>query len=298
MRSIDKAGIYADFSDKDYFRDPCPLPSFTQSLGKLLLESSPRHAWYAHPKLNPAWQQNDDPKYDVAHGAHALLLGRGREIEVIDAPDYRKKEAQQRKGIIRNMGKIPLLAHVYERAIEMRDACLRQMDEAGVHFFDNGQSEVMLAWQEAGTWMRSKLDRLDPEATIYDYKTTQGSAAPGAVAFKVADEGWDIQSAMYERGLVFLRPDLAGRVRQVRLVQETFAPFALNVSVVDEGTTTVGRQKLDVALSIWRQCMHAKRWPTYNDGHVGRLSIPGYALQRWQERMVGMVNPETGEVTA
>jgi hypothetical protein len=92
---IDKPGIYRGVSSADYFADPCPTPSLTQSLIKILIERSPEHAWTASPRLNPQFEYDDDTKFDIGNVAHRLVLGRGKEIEVVDFPDWRKKEAQE-----------------------------------------------------------------------------------------------------------------------------------------------------------------------------------------------------------
>jgi hypothetical protein len=46
------AGIH-DTTAVDYHADPCPEPSLSAHIAALLCARSPRHAWAAHPKLNP-----------------------------------------------------------------------------------------------------------------------------------------------------------------------------------------------------------------------------------------------------
>ena len=67
-RRVTEPGIYADFPVADYFADPTPEPSLTQTLAKLLLERAPIHAKYAHPRLTPVVPDEDDPaeRYDKA----------------------------------------------------------------------------------------------------------------------------------------------------------------------------------------------------------------------------------------
>jgi hypothetical protein len=77
---ITQPGIYLDMSAVDYFADPCPSPSLTQSVAKRLIDRSPLHAWTIHPRLNPAFEADDPTKYDIGNIAHRLLLGRGKEL--------------------------------------------------------------------------------------------------------------------------------------------------------------------------------------------------------------------------
>src|SRR5215831_5713580 len=44
-------GVYA-MPAAQYHADPCPTPSLSASIIKLICLDSPAHAWTAHPKLN------------------------------------------------------------------------------------------------------------------------------------------------------------------------------------------------------------------------------------------------------
>ena len=44
------AGIH-DIPPREYHADPCPAPSLSRSIAKLLVERSPAHAYAAHPRL-------------------------------------------------------------------------------------------------------------------------------------------------------------------------------------------------------------------------------------------------------
>jgi hypothetical protein len=60
MFKISRPGIYLDVAANDYHADPCPAPSFTQSIAKVLLEKSPAHARLAHPRLCPPVAADDE----------------------------------------------------------------------------------------------------------------------------------------------------------------------------------------------------------------------------------------------
>ena len=92
---------------EEYHSDPAPKPSLSQSIGKVLLERCPRSAWYAHPRLNPAFKPEDSTKFDRGTVAHQLLIGKGRDFHIIDAPDYRTKAAQMERDMARAAGKTP-----------------------------------------------------------------------------------------------------------------------------------------------------------------------------------------------
>src|SRR5262245_44641936 len=115
---IEKPGIYFDFPTAAYFADPCPAPSLTQSIAKILLERSPLHAWHAHPRLNPDYKPDDDTKFDIGNVAHKLMIGRGKDIEQLPEKyeDWRTKDAKQWREAAASQGKLAVLGHQYQRA--------------------------------------------------------------------------------------------------------------------------------------------------------------------------------------
>src|SRR5882757_8458449 len=119
---IDRPGIYRGISESDYRSDPCPVPSFTQSLCKVIIERSPKHAWIASPRLNPQFEYDDDTKFDIGNIAHRLVLGRGKEIEILDFADWRKKEAQEARETAADHGRIAVLRHQFEQSSDMAEA--------------------------------------------------------------------------------------------------------------------------------------------------------------------------------
>ncbi len=68
----------------------CDLPSLNAGTISMLLNASPRHAWHAHPKLNPDWQARREQKFDLGTAAHRYILERDlSSFVVVDASDWR-----------------------------------------------------------------------------------------------------------------------------------------------------------------------------------------------------------------
>src|SRR4051812_33404504 len=160
---ITTAGIYTDISAADYHADPCPTASLTQSIAKVLLAKSPLHAWHAHPRLNPDYQHDDATKFDVGNIAHKMLLGRGKEIVVIEGfDDWRTKAAKDQREEAAAAGKLAVLGKHAARADRMAIAAREQLELRGVGdlFGATGNSEVVIAWQEGKIWLRQMIDWL------------------------------------------------------------------------------------------------------------------------------------------
>ncbi len=284
---IEKSGLFPDMPVWAYFEDPCPTPSFTQTLAKIVLEKSPLHAWYAHPRLNPDFQSDDDTSYDVGNIAHSLMIGRGKEITVLDDrfEDWRTKEARQLREKATAEGKLAVLSRKFVLAAKMVDAARDALEAAGCDdaFSDRGYGEAIIAWEESGVWFRSMIDFYQRfNMVCYDYKTTGSSVAPHAVGRLMADAGWDIQAAMQERGLLAL--GLSPPHHSFRFVaQEDKRPYATTVVELSESVMTMGRKKLDMAIWIWRNCMKTNRFPGY-PAKIIVPEYPGYAEKQWLDR--------------
>jgi hypothetical protein len=285
MLKIDKPGIYRGISEADYRADPCPSPSLTQSLCKILLERSAKHAWTECPRLNPNFQHDDDTKFDIGNVAHRLILGRGKEIEVVQFADWRKKEAQEARERAADQGRIAVLAHQFEQATDMvADAWSQLKNHEDHDAFSGGSGEVMIAWEEDGIWFRSLIDWLhDDLRTVDDYKSTSMSVAPHVIGVRAEAAGWHIQAAFIERGLDVLDPDGAGRRLYRFIAQEADEPHALTVMRMNEYWLTMGRKKVSVGADLWRVANETGRWLGYPSRSV-TPDYPTYKEKQWLER--------------
>jgi PDDEXK-like domain of unknown function (DUF3799) len=291
---ITASGIYRDFPTADYFADPCPEPSFTQSLAKILIEQSALHAYHAHPRLNVLTTDEDDEKYDkakaIGNAAHALMLGRGKALAVEDFPDWRTKDAKAFKAAALEAGKEPVLQIHYDIAIQMVKRAheqLRHIPGCG-HIGDpiQGDAEVVIASCEDGLWLRAMIDWITPDLRqVVDFKTSGMSVSPYATGRLMASAGWHIQAAMHERILDEIDPDGAGRRHHLYVAQENYEPFALTVNEIDEAALTIGRKQLSYAIDTWAICMCRDQWPAYPT-HIIRPELPGWHENGWLAREV------------
>lgn len=300
---IEKPGVYRNFPTAAYFQDPCPAPSLTQSLAKVLIEQSPLHAYQLHPRLGLPSADEDgggEEKYDkakaIGNAAHSLMLDRGKTIAVGEFDSWRTKEAQVFRAGAIELGNEPVLRKHFDTAGEMVDAAIEQLNR--IHgcqnAFTNGDAEVVVACEENGVWLRSMLDWVTPDLReIWDYKTGAQSASPYATGRRMAGDGWHIQAAMHERILDTLDPKGAGRRRFFYVAQENEEPYALTVNEIGEAALTIGRKQIEFAVRGWRHCITKKSWPGYPN-RIIRPELPGYFENAWLSREV----EEAGERNA
>lgn len=293
FKPVEKPGIYRNFDVTAYHADPAPAPSLSQSLAKILIDQSPLHAAYAHPRMT-ALKVGDDEEVEkyvkakvIGAAAHALMIGRGKTLAVAQFDSWRGNKAQDFKDDAIGEGNIPILEKHHAQAVAVVEAANKQLfGHQENDCFQQGAGEVALIWNEGPIWFRCLVDWLhDDLRTVDDFKTTAMSVAPHVLGLRASDAGWDIQAAMIERGLNALDPDGAGRRRFRFIAQEQDAPHALNVMVMSEHWLTMGRKKLQHAVDIWTQCVTTNRWPGYPPFAV-TPEYPGWKESQWLNREI------------
>lgn len=270
--AIDAATYHADLVSD--------VPTLSASIVKRLL-ISPKHAWHDHPKLNPYYVREDDPKFSVGTVAHAVLLEGKDVVEIIEADDWRTNAAKDAAKIARDHGKIPLLGKHYFDVLAMVEAAQTQLDahEASPPLFKDGRAEVTLVWDEGGVTCRARLDWLhDDMSAIDDLKTTKLSASPAKFERSIFNLGYDVQAAFYLRGLASVSGGVGVPVFRFAVV-ETSPPFALSVVTLNETALAVGDAKVQYALDLWRGCLERGEWPAYSTS-VHEADAPPWEL-RW-----------------
>lgn len=278
-------GVY-DIPAEDYHADPCPAPSLSSSIAKIILTRTPRHAWQAHPRLNPAFEPDTDDKFDLGSAAHALMLGDPRKFAVIDAADWRTKEAKSARDAARADGKIPLLAEQWTRVQSMVAAGLEHLSQHAdaASAFTNGKPEQTLIWREGDIWCRARLDWLPDTGPIFDdYKSTEQSADPDAWSRILFNLGFDIQAAFYRRGIRALKLHDNPIFRFI--VQETGDPFALSAISLTPSATDLADRKAAEAITRWQICLQHDRWPAWPP-HTCYIDAPAWQESAFMERAI------------
>lgn len=277
-------GCY-DIPQAEYLSDPCETPSLSSGITKTLLDRSPAHAWLEHPKLNPNYEPTHKAEFDIGTAFHDLFLEGWDRAEVIEADNWRTKDAQIQRDQARAAGKIPLLRKHYENVQAMvlcaNEQLLKHEDAASA--FKDGRSEQTLIWEEDGIKCRARLDWKPDKGRIFtDLKTTNVSANPDSwIRTQLFGTGCDIQAAFYCRGIRAVL-GITNPVFQFCVV-ETEPPYALSVIAVGEAVMDLANKKIDHAMRVWSECLATDKWPAYPN-RTAWADLPSYLLNRWEER--------------
>lgn len=281
-----------DVTEDEYFRDPCQVPSLSQSIAQVMIEESPLHAWSRHPRLGGAQLEvEEDPRETAAKqrgkAMHRLILGKGADVAVLAADNFRLKASQEWKKERLAEGKVPMLARVYDEMVAAVETIRGNLAMLGVEF--EGESEVAIEWRETGehgpVLCRGRLDHIIPaRGRIYDLKTIR-SAHPDMCGKHSCEFGYFIQDAAYRSALSKLHPELEGRVEMIYLFVEVEPPYAVNFGPLDGELRELGETYWQRAIFLWERCLRRNEWPAYVDPRnpMPRIMAPGWYAKRLME---------------
>lgn len=263
----------------EYLADPCDTPSLSSGIAHTLLRRSPAHAWLEHPRLGGKGRRSTG-EMDRGSLAHTMLLGKGKELAVVEAKDWRTKVAKAARDEARKQGKIAMLARQHDELVTATTAIRKEL--ARYVSFD-GMSEVPIVWEEESAQgpvvCRAMLDHLHfVRGQILDVKTCE-SAHPDACMSHAINYGYLIQSAAYVAAVEALRPELAGHIDYVLLFCELEPPYAVLPARFDGGLREIGRMHWRRAIDLWSRCLGSRRWPGYAS-EIVTLNAPSWLLSR------------------
>jgi PDDEXK-like domain of unknown function (DUF3799) len=218
--------------------------------------------------------------FDFGSGAHAMVLGTGPEITVVDAGDWRTKAAREARDQARTEGRTPLLAAEYQQVKEMA-AALRAHPIAYAMFDPrDGAAEQSLFWDHpaTGTPLRARLDWLPgcggpQRPVIADYKTCTSADAED-LSKAVARYGYHIQHAFYSDGVAALTGTTPAFIF---VCQEKVPPYLVHVIELDPDAVATGRRLYEQAIRTYRACIKSGNWPGYADGEITEIALPAWA---------------------
>lgn len=302
---ISEPGLYIDIDEKTYHGDPCPAPSLSSSIIKVLDAQSPGHAWWEHPRLNRSKAleiEQSTRSQGMGTVLHKLILGRGRPIKVLNFDDFRTNAAKAARDAAIESGETPILGKLMEKAEAVAEAARRRIAASRIaHLIgpELGDAEVTGIWREPNDiWCRLRLDWLPHVArqgghiVVIDLKTTEQSANAADWQRTMFDFGGDIQAAFYIRGLRKLIADIRS-IEFVFVVIEQTAPYAVSLCKVSGETFEMASETVDLAVKSWGELLkrgtNLDAWPLYEDEIVA-IDPPIYRKTAAEMRRLRMLN--------
>lgn len=271
--AVDTAPVVVDGMPADEYHADDSLSS--TGARKLLPPGCP--AQYRHDRDNP---QPPKKEFDLGNATHTEILGDGHEIEVIDAPNWLKVDAREKRDAAYSEGRVPLLPREYEQ-VQAMAAAIRQHPVAGTLFKrGTGIAERSIFWTDPATGVRCRcrpdwLKQLPGLTLCVDYKTTT-DASPAAVSKAIEKYAYHQQDPFYIDGIyAALDPE---DVRFIFVFQSKTPPYLITVRELDQQSRDIGRAKNERALRVYADCQATGIWPDWT-GPI--TEIPTIALPTW-----------------
>ncbi|ABN75780.1 PD-(D/E)XK nuclease-like domain-containing protein [Cereibacter sphaeroides] len=275
-----------------YHADPAPKPSLSSTLARIIINHSPRHAWTAHPKLNPNWQPTESETFDIGRAAHRAILGRGGEYVAI--PEHilasngaaSTKEAKAFIADARALGRTPLKQDKVDGILAMRLILQHRLREMKIEL-DPACSEIAAIAEIDGTWCRCMVDNAPKDRCLplYDFKTTM-DASPEAIRKSIETYGYDVQMAHY----LDVWKAATGEDRDfVFIFQEKEPPHEVGVAKLlnfrhhPADFMEEARDKAHTARQVWGSCVETGNWPGYPPLII-EIGATAFHKGRWMEK--------------
>lgn len=265
-----KPGLYLEeISEVDYHNDALGDGlTLSCSIGQALVLECPAYAWLRHPKLGG---QPFKPNNDMDRGTllHALLLGKGREVAIIECQDWKKPGNRELRDAHRAEGRVAVTRKLYDECIPAAKRIAEKLANRRDPVIFDGHSEVTIIWRERATngaevLCRARLDHVSGP-NVYDLKIT-GDANPKTLSKgHLTSMGYDIQRAAYTRALESVDPRLVGRVNYRVVFCEWEPPYCVQPVQCAGSMRELGERKWQLAIDRWEQCVRTGNWPDYSD---------------------------------
>lgn len=267
-----------------YHMDPADEPSLSASLSKVLLSESPYKAWYSHPRLNPNYRDDRDPKFDLGTCAHAMLLENDQSnIVLVDADDWRTKIAKEARDSANAAGKTALLAKHFAKVKRMVDIALAFIKESEIaDEWANADSEITSIWTDMGVWKRCRFDRITKDRrVIIDYKSTT-DASPDVFSRQIPRMGYHIQEAFYRDGVLAHGLPMP---KFIFLAQADELPHECSLHGCDTSLQEIAEAEVARATDLWRNGISTGKWPSYG-GRIHWAVPPSYMMKDHEMRLM------------
>ena len=269
-----KPGVY-EISHADYHADPCPSPSLSASIGKLMLERSPLYAWHRHPRLGmtaddkaalPRSRASSKVRQIcLGQAAHAVILeGSWDGIDVVEADSFRSKVAREIRDVALGAGRTPILEAEAETVRQMKVAL---EGNSWLREFLQGARERTAIWKDGDAWVRIRPDIFNNNGPrfVADFKTT---------ALAATGDGWgrrqiwenSMQVGLYRSviGALFGPPYPPFKF----VVQEVEPPYAAGLFEFPPEAYEFADRIAARAAALWKQCIESDFWPSYEPGLI------------------------------
>ena len=254
----------------------------------VLSEECPARFWARSPWNEDAVPSETRREFDVGSALHFAVLEpelAAEQVVVIDAKDYRTKQAQSLRDDAYAAGKTPILTKELGLIVAMDKAI--HADPYAAALLAAGKasdSEVSYFWDDevTGTPCKARVDRLAHNGSVLiDIKTAE-TAAPRAWQAKAFREGHFLRAAWYLDGWELASGQCPKRY--VFIVVEKEPPHIVMTYELGGRALEWGRMVMRRALNRFAECRVANKWREAYGPSPTIIDLPVYAEHQLADR--------------
>jgi hypothetical protein len=226
------------------------------------LDRSPAH--YNYLTQNPI---EPTPAMEFGTAAHTMLLETSlfNSRYAVYTGEGTRASKEYKEFASKQVGKSIIKNEDYERILDMMTVLQNHSLARELLINSKGQNELELYWTEAGVNCKGKLDRYLPaENVVVDYKTAHDASPDSFNQWKAKAMGYYLQSAHYQAGIKALHSGTAVPAF-VFVVQETEAPYGVQVYELDTISIDKAHEKRAELLQVYKLSVETGKWMSYKE---------------------------------
>lgn len=283
---VSEPGVYYDIPEHDYHLDCVAGGSLSSTGARTLTNKTPAHFAYER-----GHGRKDKTAFDVGTAFHTAFLSRGKDIEVIEATDWRTDAAKTQRDRARAAGRTPLLIGQAEQVTAMVESAARHRTVGPLFRRTDWHPEVTFVGRdpETGVMCRVRVDLLLPvvdgePVEFIDMKTTDDASKAG-MEHSMVQWGYPQQLDHYActiRWALGLDPEHP--VYGSLIAVEKPEPHLVGLGQPDEQSLAYAHEDNRLARHLYARCAASGDWSAgYSDEFVP-LSLPGWRIYQHEAR--------------
>ena len=270
MKNSLYTGLYHNLPIDEYHSDR----SIGSSTLKTLASKTPLHLRKQERKESAA--------FDFGSALHLAVLEPHKEKTIICGPETRRgNEWKEMKEECESKGQLLLTTSDYDSVFLARESIFKN-ELCTSLLTGNVEPEISVFHIDEQTGLRCKIrpDLYNHDANVMIDLKTCVSASPSAFSKSIADYGYHIQNAFYERVWnEFTGEQLDGFYF---LAVEKEPPYAVALYALDDDSFLEGWEQALNAMRLYQSCTDKNEWPGYSSD-VQKISLPRYAFKLTQQ---------------
>ena len=226
--------------------------------------------------------RKESAAFDFGMALHLSILEPQKESLIICGPeDRRGNKWKDLKEECDAKGQLLLTSGDYE-AVFAAKASVFKHELAASLLTGNVESEISVFHIDHETGLKCKIrpDLYNHDANIIIDLKTCVSASPQAFSKSMADYGYHIQNAFYERVWNEHHNKEIDGFYFIAIEKEP--PYAVAIYELDDESFLEGWEQAKRAMFLYKKCMNENVWPGFGD-QVQKIGIPKYAFKLTQQ---------------